>query len=700
MATIKDTIFIRSFLILASIALLGLLILFQILNVQVFQHDKWASESKKTAFKIDGIKAVRGNICASNGELLVTSIPIFDIHMDVANKNVSDKFFNDSVSSLAHQLAKHFTKHNYSYYLKRLKTARRNHNGYLLLASGITFDQLSKVKKFPILNRGKYKGGLLIDTNTKRVRPFGDLAARTLGYTNDNTKNNVGIEGAYDNYLKGFNGKRVLQKTAHGAWIPASFSNQVEPKNGLDVISTIDVNIQDVAQTSLREQLIKHAADHGCAIVMEVHTGEIKAIANIGKGTNGKYGEIYNYAIGEVSEPGSTFKLVSYLAALKDGKLPSLTDTIDTGKGKKRYYNQNMTDSHRGGYGKLTVQEVFEKSSNIGVSTIITEAYKDPKDFISTIETFDIDKKLNIDIKGEGTPFINSPDKKNWSNISLPWLSIGYESLLSPLQILTFYNAIANDGKMVKPLFVKEIKNSDEVIKSFKTQVIVPSIASKKTIKIAQKLLEGVVENGTARNLKNTIYKIAGKTGTAQIAQNSGRYNKTDYKASFAGYFPAEDPQYSIIVTINKPTKGSYYGNRVSGSVFKDIADKIYATHINIQKYEIENTISSHPPLINVARRNDLEEIYNELGYHIDENSSNAKWVTSTQIHDTIKLNTKNFPENLTPNVKGMSAKDALYLLEKVGYKVFIYGRGKVRRQSIIPGTRITKGRLIELHLS
>ncbi|MEA3503875.1 MAG: penicillin-binding protein [Bacteroidota bacterium] len=696
----KNTIIIRAFLVYVSTAILGALILIQIINIQFVENEKWINEAKQLTFRPDKVEAVRGNICADDGTLLVTSVPVFNIRMDVANSNISNKLFNDSVSALAKQFAYHFNNHSYSYYLNKLKKARKKGNRYLLLKRGITYRQLNIIKKFPILNRGKYRGGLLIETKTHRTKPYGDIASRTLGYSNKNTKNDVGIEGAYNNYLQGEHGERILQKTADGSWIPAEFTNQIEPKNGFDIITTIDVNIQDVAETSLREQLEKHAAHHGSAIVMEVHTGQIKAIANIGKDKNGNYNEIYNYAIGEASEPGSTFKLISYLAALEDGKLPDLNDTIDTGKGRKRFANRYMTDSHRGGYGKLSVSEIFVKSSNIGVSTIITEAYNDPKDFLSTIENFSLLKKLDLDIKGEGSPYFNSPDQTSWSAVSLPWMSIGYETLLTPLQILTFYNAVANDGKMIKPQFVKEVRNSGDIIKKFETQIINPSIASDKSIKIVQQLLENVVREGTARNLKSSVYKIAGKTGTAQIAQKSGGYNKSDYKASFAGYFPANNPQYSIIVTINQPTKGSYYGNQVSGTVFKDISDKIYATHIEIQDYEIKKVITSYPPLIAVAQRNDLENIYKNLGYHIDENSSEAEWVISTRIQDTVQFGIRKFKENIIPNVRGMGIKDAIYILEKLELNVTIYGKGKVRRQSIIPGTKATTGRKIVLHLS
>ena len=698
----KKTILLRAALVYIVTGAIGLAIIYKVFDIQFAEAEKWQQKGTEITYQWEEVEAIRGNVCADDGSLLMTSVPMFDVYMDVACPNISESHFNKNVSALAVQLANLFKDKSRWHYERELKRARDKDKRYYLLRRDITYNQLKQMKEFPILKRGRYRGGFIVEPNTERIKPYNGLASRTLGFINTGAPNTkyVGIEGAYNQYLSGKGGKRLMQKIANGEKIPVHYKKQIAPQNGNDVITTIDINIQDVAESSLREQLKKHAADHGCAVVMEVKTGYIKAIANLGRTEEGNYEEIYNYAVGEASEPGSTFKTISFLAALEEGKLPPLSDSIQTGKGKKKFADKIMTDAHRGGYGMLSVKEVFEKSSNIGVSTVITEAFDDPEEFVEQINDFSINQKVNIGIKGEAEPFINHPDNRQWSAVSLPWMSIGYEVMLTPLQILTFYNAIANDGRMMQPQLVKEIRSSGEVVKHFTPEILDNSIASDINLDIIQGLLQGVVENGTARNLKNAIYHIAGKTGTAQIADPSSGYNKTDYKASFVGYFPAEKPQYSIIVVINKPTKGSYYGNRVSGTVFKDVADKIYATQLDIQSDSLKYRIPSTPPIYVVGQKNDLNHIYHEMGYSVKNSKISSEWVVSLKQHDTLQYGYRKFPKGVVPNVKGMSAKDAVYVLEKLGLNPSIHGKGNVRRQSLAPGAKIQNGRHINLYLS
>lgn len=699
----KKTILLRATLVYIITGIIGLTIIYKVLYIQFAEDEKWESKGQQITYEWEKVEAVRGNICDDDGNLLMTSVPMFDVYMDVACPNISDSYFNTNVSALAAELAGLFRDKSYRQYLRQLKNARIHKKRYFLLKRDITYNQLKQMNAFPILKRGRYRGGFIVEPNTERIKPYGDLASRTLGFINKKSPNTtyVGIEGAYNEYLSGKGGKRLMQKVANGEKIPVHYKKQIEPQNGSDVITTIDVNLQDVAENSLREQLRRHEADHGSAVVMEVETGYIKAIANLGRTDENRYGEIFNYAVGEASEPGSTFKTVAFLAALEDNKLPPLSDTIETGDGRKRYADRTMTDAHDGGFGKLDVRETFEKSSNIGVSTIITDAYENnPERFVERIFDFSLNEKVGIPIKGEAAPFINHPDNRQWSAVSLPWLSIGYEVMLTPLQILTFYNAIANDGRMMKPQLVKEIRSSGASSQTFKPEVIDPSIASDGNLEIIKRLLEGVVEHGTASNLRNTIYKIAGKTGTAQIANPEAGYNKTDYKASFVGYFPADNPQYSIIVVINKPTRGSYYGNRVSGTVFKDIADKIYATHLDIQGERIEEKDITTPPAYVVGKRNVLNTLYNTMGYVIPNQEINAEWVVTLPRENKLQYGQKRFRKNIVPNVMGMSAKDAIYILEKAGLKVIIHGKGKVSRQSIQAGIRVKQNRTIRVYLS
>jgi|AntRauTorcE11898_2_1112593.scaffolds.fasta_scaffold00227_13 cell division protein FtsI (penicillin-binding protein 3) len=698
----KKRILIRAAIIYITTALVGLKILYQVWHIQFAEGDHWHAQSEKITFKLQEVDAMRGNIFADDGTLLMTSVPIFDIYMDVAGPNISDAAFLDNVSALSTHLSSLLRDNPPSYYQKKLQRARRAGERYLLIKRNVTYNQLKAMRRFPLFNRGRFGGGFIVEPKTQRIKPYNNLASRTIGFVNHKSDSTtyVGIEGAYDEYLQGSKGKRLMQRVANGEMIPVNYKNQIEPQNGSDVHTTLDVNVQDVAESSLRRQLIRHDALYGTAIVMETRTGFIKAIANLGRVGEGRYGEIYNYAIGRIEAPGSTFKLASFLAALEDGVLPPLTDSIDALEGRKKFADRTMTDAHRGGFGKITVRQVFEKSSNIGVSTLITEGYDNPKKFIRSLEQFHLTDKLNLSLYGEKKPYIRDPESKTWSAVSLPWLSIGYESLLSPMHILTFYNAVANDGTMMKPQFVKSINNSGVPVKTFEPVVLEKAIASQRNIDTVKSLLRGVVERGTASNLRNTVYSIAGKTGTAQIANRNMGYNKRDYRASFVGYFPAEDPQYTIMVMVSNPSKGIYYGNIVAGSVFKDIADKIYATHVDIQGKDTGTIIADDPPTMVVGQRDDLNTIYQQLGYHFENPELSSEWAISMLSDDTLRYGHRIFQKEVVPNVKGMSGKDAIYLLEKMGLNIQVHGKGKVSRQSILAGTPITVGRTIILHLS
>ena len=513
----------------------------------------------------------------------------------------------------------------------------------------------------------------------------------------------MGLEGAFSDVLTGEDGKMVLRRINHGDWVPIHDENEIEPKNGLDIVTTIDVNIQDVAELALLRQLINNEAFQGCAVVMEVETGHIKAIANLRyDSTDSFYKETYNYAIGESIEPGSTFKLYSLITALEHGKI-KLTDSVITGEGYTTYYGRPLKDVHKIKDGRVTVRDVFEHSSNVGVSRIIYEAYKEePEKYIEGLYDLGLNEPLGLDIQGEGKPYIKHPSaKKTWYGTSLPWMSIGYELTITPLQNLTVYNAVANDGKMVKPMFVTEIKEAGIQKKAFKTEVIDNKIASERTIQQAQSLLEGVVENGTGRRtFAKSPYKVAGKTGTAQIAVG-GKYNKTNYNASFIGYFPADNPKYSCIVVINNPSAGKYYGGSVAAPAFKEIADKVYATSLALELETIEDTNKLHQiPANSTVWYADLKSIYNELGYSHKDFIYDEQWAYAEINEEDIELKPEFFPENLTPNVIGMKARDAVFLLESLGYQTTLKGKGKVRSQSVRSGTPVTKGRQINLQLS
>lgn len=686
--------------------MIALVIIGRIVYLQFFPGEDLRKKAEDLTMKYVSIEPNRGDIYSDDGKrLLSTSVPFYEIRMDLNSSAMEDRVFNAGIDSLSYCLSRMFRDQPKSEYKRKLITARQHGERYYLIARRVSHQQLQEMKQFPIFRLGRYKGGLIVIQKNRRIRPHQMLAARTIGYLNEGESGNiVGIEGAYDQYLKGVTGIRLMQKTAGNIWIPVSDRNEVEPKNGFNIVTTIDIDIQDVAENALLRQLRLHNAHHGCAVLMEVETGEVKAIVNLQRNRGGDYEEAYNYAIAESTEPGSTFKLMSLIAAMEDGFVEP-DDTIDTGKGAIKFYDKIIRDTREEGYGKITVQKAFEVSSNVAISQIIDKYYKDdPERFIDRLYRMHLNEPLNIDIKGEGIPHIQHPDEKLWSGISLPMISHGYEIRLTPLHVLTFYNTIANDGRMVKPVFVRKITSYGRIVKSFSTEVIDPSICSRSTLKKAQLMLEGVVENGTAMNLKNENFSIAGKTGTAQIANEKYGYKvnaKTSYQASFVGYFPADKPEYSCIVVINSPSSAVYYGNLVAGPVFREIANKVYATRLDMHEAinDRKNDFTEIPYSKN-GNREALNIVLDQLDIPSTPGSVESNWVATTRKDDHIGINDLNFNQGLVPNVREMGLKDAVYLLENAGLMVEVKGRGKVVNQSIQAGARVRKGDRIMLTMS
>jgi cell division protein FtsI (penicillin-binding protein 3) len=705
---LKKDILWRVGVVYVFILLLGMVIAGKILYLQVFQGKELEKKANELNLKSIMVESYRGDIYSCNNRLLASSVPFYDIRLDTRSTGltINSKEYFKKLDTLAVELAKLFNDKTATEYKNELYQARKEGDRYHLVKEKVNYNQLRKLQEFPLFRKGRYKGGLIVIQRNIRIQPHDNLASRTIGYTTSwDGGNIVGIEGAYNSYLSGIEGVRLMRRIKGGEWIPVSDENEIEPKSGKDVITTIDVNIQDVAESALKHQLIKHNADHGTAVLMEVKTGEIKAIANLGKTKNENYKEIYNYAVGESRAPGSTFKLASIMAALEDNYV-DLDDSIDTDDGEIYYYDKKLTDSKPGGYGKISVKEAFEYSSNVGISKIIFNNYKNKENqFIDRIYSMNLNDKLNIEIKGEGEPEIKYPGDKYWSGITLPMMSIGYEIRLTPLQMLTFYNAVANDGKMVKPKFVNKIMDHGKTVKTFETEIINPAICSKPTIRKAQKLLEGVVENGTAKNLRGANYKIAGKTGTAQIANKKYGYSNKEeisHQASFAGYFPADNPKYSCIVVVNAPSKNVYYGNLVAGPVFKEIADKVYATSFEMHKgIKVANKENEqHIPYTKHSHREQLKKVLNELNIEVNEQNIDSKWVVTRKKDSLIDLANRYLESEIMPNVIGMGAKDAIYILENMGLTVKIKGRGSIREQSIPPGTRIEKGEKVTLEMT
>lgn len=672
--------------------------------LQVFQHDEWSQKAQKLTVKDMIIKPNRGDIYSVNKKLLATSVPFYEVRIDTRSKALSREVFEKNVDSLATKLSLLFEDKTKTQYLAGLQDAYKKGSRYYLIQRKVSFSELKQLKRFPIFRKGRYKGGFVVIQKNRRNKPFKSLASRTLGRLQNKGEKHtlIGLEGAYDKVLSGREGVRLMRKLSDKVWMPVNDANEVEPQDGIDLLTTIDVNIQDVAQSALLRQMQKQKAEHGTAIVMEVATGEIRAISNLKMGKDSSYYEHYNYAVGESTEPGSTFKLASIIAALEDGKV-SLTDTVHTFKGSSSFYGFTIRDSKKEGHGLITAQESFELSSNIGIARLIERHYgKHPEEFVKRLFNMGLNQKLGVEIKGETSPYIKYTNDKLWTKVSLPQMSIGYEVKQTPLQILSFYNAIANGGKLMRPMFVKALLDQDKVIKEYQPHVLNPAICSPKTIEYAQKLLEGVVERGTARNINNSKYKIAGKTGTAKIFDPKKQQYISKYKASFVGYFPAEKPRYSCFVMISAPKVGLYYGSTVAAPVFKKIADKIFLQDLKFQESTkfAKTPLKASIPYTKNGQREDLDFLLDFLAIPKENKSTgNSDWIITTKTEKSIAYSSRTVTTKSIPLVTGMSAKDAVFILENLGLKVRLNGRGTVISQSVSPDTPITKGREIVLDL-
>jgi cell division protein FtsI (penicillin-binding protein 3) len=649
----------------------GVAVVFKLVSIQFVQGDKYRALATERVVKDVIIPANRGNVYSVNGNLLATSIPKYDIRIDAMTP--ASKTFEENVKPLSDSLSK-FSGKSSAHYEKQLRQARANKNRYYLLARNIGYSDYIRIRNFPLLNLGAFKGGLIVEQTTKREHPMGGIAERTIGYERWDDQGNVarpGIDGAFGlKYLRGVDGRRKKQQIGKGQWKPLSDANEVEPKDGYDVYTTIDVNIQDIAHHALLEQLEKYKADHGCVVVMETKTGEVRAISNLGRNKNGYYYERLNYAVGESHESGSTFKLMALAAAFED-KLVDTSDVVDTEKGIISFYGKKVRDSKHGGYGKITVSKAFEVSSNTGIVKAIDKAYKNqPEKFVDRLYKMNLNDSLNLPLIGEPKPIIPDPRIKNgrWSGIALQWMAYGYGVSFTPLQTLAFYNAVANDGVMVKPQFLKEVREFDEVVEPFKKEIINEQICSKETISKLQQLLKNVVEkdHGTGHRLYSENFSMAGKTGTCQ--KDYRDKEKLNYISSFAGYFPAENPKYSCIVVIHEPDKSvGYYGADVSGPVFKKVAQKIFTDTPIIDEIETLN-----------IKKASVEREY-------------ESFYDTAQKHKTIM-----------PDLVGLPAMDAIVLLEnmQVNVKVKLEGNGVVKSQSINKNTKLKDNQTVVLTAS
>ena len=689
---------IRLYSVYFLVLFMGLGIVVQIFYLQIFKGEQLKSDANKQIFISKKVLAPRGNIYASNEQKtsLALSVPRYKVFVDLVT--IREQDFIENISDLSDSLSVLLARKTSNEWKSELEGQRLDSNRYFFIARGLRNDQIERLRKFPIFNLGKYRGGCIILKSNQRVKPYGMLANRTVGYAveNDGKKSIlVGIEGAFNEYLKGQNGQMLMEKIRGNEWKPVDDELSIEPVPGSDVYTSIDVNIQDVAESALLKQLRDQKAQKGCAVLMEVKTGFIKAIANLSFDPKTEtYFEAQNHAVGLASEPGSTFKLASLLVALEQGKV-EITDSVDM-TGRYEFYDNYLTDGGKI-YGRNTVKDAFEKSSNV-ISQIIYDNYKtEPQEFIDGLKEIGIHQKLGLSILGEGVPLIKESSDPTFTGITLPWMSIGYELKMTPLQTLALYNAVANEGTLLQPQFVKYIKKGSDIQKEYKPRILNASICSKSTLRDLKLMLEGVVERGTAKNIKARGFSIAGKTGTSKIAQGSKGYGNK-YQASFCGYFPSKDPVYSCIVVVQGPTK-NIFGSVVSGTVFKEIADKVYAQEFQNENIVLKDTLNRYPYSRSGDKMSFLVASENMRIPVEDLTNESNEWISTRTGKDAIKIIHKKTQKGLVPNVVGMGLIDATYMLEKHGLFVQPVGSGIVREQSIKAGLRINKGQKIILQL-
>jgi cell division protein FtsI (penicillin-binding protein 3) len=695
--SIRANILLRVYLAFGLIVLLAVAVLVRLCDVQFVEGHKWRAMADSLSTKYVSVEAARGNIYSVDGSLLATSIPEYELRMDTYAGGISDNdLFNSKVDSLAFSLSKFFRDKSPKEYSRYLRAARRDSARYLLIKRQVGYQELKAIRTFPLFNVGKYTGGLIAVQQNKRIKPFKYLAARTIGYKNENVSNGVGLEGAYGEYINGESGKRLVQRISGGVWMPVNDEAEVAPKEGADIISTIDINMQDLAQNALEKQLKLSDAHHGAVILMEVATGEIRAIANYTRVAKGEYKETFNYAIAGNQDPGSTFKLASYMALLEDNKVD--TNSM-IGTGNYQVPGKLIKDSH-GSIGVVTVKKAFTESSNAAIAQMVNTHYRnDQSAFTDHLYRWHLNEKLDLQIPGEAQPVVKNPNNKSWNkNMTLPQMAYGYEMQLTPLKMLSFYNAVANNGKYVAPIFVKEIRKLGNPIEQFKARVINDKICSDATLGKLRAMLEGVFTDGTGKSLASKFYKIAGKTGTAQVADGKYGYAKKQYQSSFCGYFPADKPKYSLIVVINEP-KGAYYAALVAGPPFREIADRIYARDAQMYNGVEEHLVgNTQNPEAKAGQSKAVKKVYSAFGikalYAAKSDYFNVVDTSNGLAYEDLSMS-----KGVMPNVKGMGLKDALYLLGNAGLKTRVKGSGKVMGQSILAGSKIGRGLLVQIEL-
>ncbi len=701
----RKSILVRAYIAVALILLFAFYLVLGIAKLQFGKTGEFAQARKNQNTRIKEIQAMRGNIYAADGSLLATSVPRYDINMDPNADGLSQKLFEEKIDSVSALLAMNFnTKFKTTAEWKSyLKQQRKKKSRFISLAKDIGFEQVKKVKQWPWARDGKFVGGIWFEEKGKRMYFMGDLAKRTIGRSENGTQ--VGLEGAFDTLLRGKNGKQLQQRMPGGVWRPLQTGNQSIPVNGADIVTTLDVRIQDITQYALLKGLQEVEAHHGCAVVMETKTGAIRAMANLKRGTDGQYYESQNYAVDEFTEPGSTFKVLAAIALLEDKKV-TLTDSINNEWGKWKYYDLDLVDAVTPRKKFYTLSECLQNSSNVGTAKFVLQHYKsDPEDFTDHAIQLGLHIKPNFDIPSSNFPTIKTPESGDWSAISLPSMSIGYYARVSPLQLLMLYNTIANKGQLMQPYMVSEIRAQGKKVQKIEPKILNKQAISAQTTQVLTTMLTTVVDKGTASNIKTETYKIAGKTGTAWLSSgNKGYGDKKEFQAAFAGFFPANDPQFTIIVVVNSPKGVKYSGSQISAPIFKEISDRIYATHIKTQPQFATFTVPEAPGVL----KGDFYQtklLFNELGIssqlvQADSITTTPKFIEPNREAHSVKLKPVDFNTNQVPDVRGMGIRDAMKLLKSMGCQVTFSGYGRVTEQSPSGGSaRKNSGNSVHLIL-
>ncbi len=691
----RKIILVRAYVVLSLLIVFVVAIFATAIKLQMGTDKVFAEQMSEKNTRVMEVEALRGNIYADDGSLLATSVPKYDVIFDLRADGLTTKIFLAKIDSFSQLCANMFPERNASAWKEYLIKHRERKTRYLKIAKDLGYEQIKAIKTWPIARDGKFKGGVWYEEKGKRMYFMGDLAKRTIGYIKDKTS--VGLEGAFDTLLRGKNGRIMQQRMSGQIWRPIQIGNNQPPVNGKDIVTTLDVRIQDIAQYSLQKGLEAESADHGCVIVMETKTGAIKAMANLTRGEDNKYYETQNYAVSEFTEPGSTFKVVSAIALLEDGYVKP-TDSIDNNWGKWTWYNTPWEDSKKPPKKFYTLGECLQYSSNIGTSKFVMQHYKkNPEKFTNHILDLGLHIKPKFDIPSGNNPIIPTPDDASWSGTSLPSLSIGYSSNLSPLQVLMLYNTIANKGKMMQPYMVKEIRLEGQSLSKIEPIVLKEKAFSAATAAAVTNMLVQVVDHGTAKEIKSENYKIAGKTGTSWLNKGIGGYNEENnkqFQASFAGFFPANNPEYTIVVVVNNPKSGKYSGAQIAAPIFKNISDRIYSIHIKVQPALHVASLPQVPGIL----KGDLQKtklVLHELGISSKLLPSDSGVITkvgyieSTKEAHSLNLKPVMVTPGFMPDLRGMGLRDALKILSELGLKVNYVGYGRITEQSPAPNTKI-----------